>query len=79
MEDGDSDTAVSASVLSLITAPPADNSNNVTGLDTDGYTLNGAFYFTIDRSAQRAHLEPLPALLTICPFNPTRPPLWRPA
>eukprot|EP00961_Rhodomonas_salina_P145746 1962101-Rhodomonas_salina.1 len=56
----------------LLDDSPEDNS--VTGvLDTNGYKLNGAFYFEIDRASQRAHLEPSPELLAICPFNPTRP------
>mmetsp|Transcript_15046 Transcript_15046/g.30313 ORF Transcript_15046/g.30313 Transcript_15046/m.30313 type:complete len:1145 (+) Transcript_15046:57-3491(+) len=71
--DGDgSDTDVSTSVMGLITSAPDDNSFSQ-GIDTDGYALNGAFEFTIDRSAQRAHLEPTDGLLAICPFNPPRP------
>eukprot|EP00961_Rhodomonas_salina_P266524 3602509-Rhodomonas_salina.2 len=74
MEDDGSgeDASVVDDVNMLITASPDDNSDT-SGLDTDGYHLNGAFKFTIDRSAQRAHLEPLPALLALCPFNPPRP------
>jgi hypothetical protein len=59
-------------VEELITQDQADNTNT-SGLDTDGYSLNGAFNLAIDRSAQRAHLEPSSDLLDICPFNPTRP------
>eukprot|EP00961_Rhodomonas_salina_P152133 2047701-Rhodomonas_salina.2 len=58
--------------MTLVTATPDDNSDS-NGLITDGYALNDAFYFTIDRSAQRAHLEPCSALLSVCPFNPPRP------
>eukprot|EP00961_Rhodomonas_salina_P169245 2280564-Rhodomonas_salina.1 len=59
-------------VQDLLDDSPDDNSV-ADGLDTNGYALNGAFYFTIDRASQRAHLQPSPALLSICPFNPTRP------
>jgi len=52
---------------------PADDNTVSAGLDTDGYALNGAFFFTVDRSAQRAHLEPSAELLARCPFNPPRP------
>eukprot|EP00286_Rhodomonas_abbreviata_P027165 CAMPEP_0181304788 /NCGR_PEP_ID=MMETSP1101-20121128/9353_1 /TAXON_ID=46948 /ORGANISM="Rhodomonas abbreviata, Strain Caron Lab Isolate" /LENGTH=1307 /DNA_ID=CAMNT_0023410601 /DNA_START=14 /DNA_END=3937 /DNA_ORIENTATION=- len=50
----------------------ADNDQG-SGIDTDGYALNGAFYFRIDRAYGRAHLEPSTKLLGECPFNPTRP------
>eukprot|EP00961_Rhodomonas_salina_P143077 1925578-Rhodomonas_salina.1 len=56
----------------LLAISPDDNSFS-DGIDTNGYALNGAFYFDIDRASQRAHLEPSTALLDICPFNPTRP------
>eukprot|EP00961_Rhodomonas_salina_P269452 3640498-Rhodomonas_salina.3 len=61
-----------ADVLALISEAPDDNTNSA-GLDTDGYCLNGAVCFEIDRLAQRAHLEPTTALLQKCPFNPPRP------
>jgi hypothetical protein len=59
-------------VENLITADQDDNTD-ASGLDTDGYALNGAFNMVIDRSALRAHLEPSADLLNICPFNPVRP------
>ena len=46
----------------MITADPADNSDTI-GLITEGYALNEAFFFEVDRSSQRAHLQPSPALL----------------
>merc|ERR1711966_508253 len=65
-------TLVADDVEVLITQAQDDNTDT-TGLDTDGYALNGAFNMVIDRSALRAHLEPSAALLAICPFNPVRP------
>eukprot|EP00961_Rhodomonas_salina_P264340 3572657-Rhodomonas_salina.6 len=58
--------------MGLITAAPDDNGNSA-GLITYGYALNGAFFFTIDRSAQRAHLEPSPALPGAPSAPSTRP------
>eukprot|EP00961_Rhodomonas_salina_P274607 3709956-Rhodomonas_salina.2 len=74
MEDSGRGEAASVvdDVMALVTAAPADNSDTA-GLITDGYALNDAFYFTIDRAAQRAHLEPSEKLLDLCPFNPPRP------
>eukprot|EP00961_Rhodomonas_salina_P119277 1605065-Rhodomonas_salina.1 len=74
MEDDGSgaDNAVAAEVLRMLRTAADDNSDS-NGLITDGYALNEAFYFTIDRSAQRAHLEPSIALSALCPWNPTRP------
>jgi len=66
------DASVVDDVMALITAAPDDNSE-AAGLLTDGYFLNDAFYFKVEREFQRASLEPSPALLAICPFNPTRP------
>jgi hypothetical protein len=59
-------------IQSLFEMGPDDNSWSF-GLKTDGYYLNGAFYFTVDRAAQRAYLEPTDALLEVCPFSPPRP------
>eukprot|EP00961_Rhodomonas_salina_P198790 2681375-Rhodomonas_salina.1 len=59
-------------VKALLAAPGADN-NVANGLDTDGYTLNGAFRFRVDRANFRAILDPTEALLALCPFNPPRP------
>jgi len=59
-------------VKALLAAPGQDN-NQGDALDTDGYPLNGAFEFTIDREHGRAHLQPTSALTSLCPFNPTRP------
>mmetsp|Transcript_15587 Transcript_15587/g.37140 ORF Transcript_15587/g.37140 Transcript_15587/m.37140 type:complete len:510 (+) Transcript_15587:2-1531(+) len=84
MEDGDAGTVTNGvstnskenKVLELLAIPGDDNSDSG-GLDTDGYYLNGAFYFTVVRNAglgePRAMLEPSPALLAECPFNPPRP------
>jgi len=41
--------------------------------DVDGYNLNGAFKFRIDRLRQRAYLEPTDTLTGICPFSPAPP------
>eukprot|EP00286_Rhodomonas_abbreviata_P019716 CAMPEP_0181309238 /NCGR_PEP_ID=MMETSP1101-20121128/11908_1 /TAXON_ID=46948 /ORGANISM="Rhodomonas abbreviata, Strain Caron Lab Isolate" /LENGTH=1439 /DNA_ID=CAMNT_0023415711 /DNA_START=17 /DNA_END=4336 /DNA_ORIENTATION=+ len=54
-------------------AMPADDNSNAGGLDTDGYALNGAFFFTIHRASLRAHLEPSDLLRALCPFSPTPP------
>jgi len=59
--------------VALLLADQPDDNSFSSGLDTNGYALNGAFFFTFDRSSQRAHLEPSPELLDLCPFNPTRP------
>jgi hypothetical protein len=69
---GTSDANIAGQVENLITAAQDDNTDT-SGLDTDGYALNGAFNMVIDRSALRAHLEPSAELLNICPFNPVRP------
>eukprot|EP00961_Rhodomonas_salina_P146181 1967807-Rhodomonas_salina.1 len=45
------DASVVSSVMTLVTADPDDNSD-ASGLITDGYALNDAFFFTIDHSAQ---------------------------
>lgn len=49
-------------VRELLAAPGEDNSDS-SGLDTNGYKLNGAFRFTIDRENNRAYLEPTEGLL----------------
>ena len=64
--------SVDAQVQALLSAASEDNSDS-TGLDTNGYKLNDAFYFTIDRAAGIAELEPTADLLALCPFNPVRP------
>mmetsp|Transcript_47566 Transcript_47566/g.97251 ORF Transcript_47566/g.97251 Transcript_47566/m.97251 type:complete len:1470 (+) Transcript_47566:139-4548(+) len=61
----------------LLDTPGEDNSFS-DGLDTNGYTLNGAFRFTIDRAENRVSLEPTDGLLDECSFNPTRPTLADP-
>eukprot|EP00961_Rhodomonas_salina_P206299 2784746-Rhodomonas_salina.1 len=71
--DGSGSEGKQDAVKALLAEPADDNTNPVSGLDTDGYALNGAFSFSVDRSAQRAHLEPSQRLLAICPFNPPRP------
>lgn len=58
-------------VRELLAAPGEDNSDS-SGLDTNGYKLNGAFRFTIDRENNRAYLEPTEGLLILCPFRPPR-------
>eukprot|EP00961_Rhodomonas_salina_P293639 3933914-Rhodomonas_salina.1 len=56
MEDGEATAATrgdgskEGTVLSLL-AQPGDDNSDAKGLDTDGYALNGAFLFTIDRDA----------------------------
>lgn len=73
MESGGSNKL--GEIVTLLGQPPQDN--QVTGaLDVDGYPLNGAFFFEIDRATNRAHLQPSADLLAICPFNPTRPTSW---
>eukprot|EP00961_Rhodomonas_salina_P195073 2633713-Rhodomonas_salina.1 len=78
MEDGVATAATlgdgskEGTVLSLLAELGDDNSDS-NGLDTDGYALNGAFYFTINRAENTASLEPSAALLAACPFNPPRP------
>jgi len=73
MEDGVAQTSSKeAAVQALLDTPGADNSDS-NGIDTDGYSLNGAFYFTVNRVAGTASLEPSTSLLSHCPFNPPRP------
>lgn len=72
-DDGNGENADAVGYVNgLITSSGEDNSDT-NGLITDGYALNNAFSFTIDRASQRAHLEPSALLLARCPFNPTRP------
>lgn len=59
-------------IVELLNAAGEDNAG-VGGLDTDGYALNGAFRFAIDRAANTAKLQPTAELLTHCAFNPGRP------
>lgn len=66
------DTSIGATVARLMAEPPADNSD-ASGIQTEGYNLNGAFDMVVNRAEQRAELHPRDALLEICPFNPTRP------
>merc|ERR1711966_622916 len=66
-------TTERADQVEVLITQAQDDNTDTTGLDTDGYALNGAFNMVIDRSALRAHLEPSAALLAICPFNPVRP------
>jgi len=74
--DGRASNSKEAELLRLLALPGDDNSNS-TGLDTNGYALNGAFSFTIDRDAAAgaslASLQPSPDLMAVCPFNPPRP------
>jgi len=70
--DGTASNSKEAAVLALM-AQPGDDNQDSNGLDTDGYALNGAFYFTIERDQNKAHLEPSDLLLAQCPFNPPRP------
>jgi len=76
MEDGEATTVATstkeAEVVRLL-GLPADDNQDANGLDTDGYFLNGAFRFTINRGTARASLHPTSALLAECPFNPPRP------
>jgi len=65
-------TAKYDEVKALLETAGDDNSLS-TGIDTDGYLLNGAFSFIVDRQLQRAYLEPSDGLLDICAFNPPRP------
>jgi len=66
-------------VNTLLAQPPADNYDNLANiLATEGYDLNGAFRFEIDRVENRAYLEPTDSLLALCPFNPPRPTLDTP-
>jgi len=65
------DTTFNA-VVALV-ADPGDDNASPTGLDTDGYDLNGAFTFSVDRANNRAYLEPTEALLDLCPFSPPLP------
>jgi hypothetical protein len=74
MEDGEATTTNSkeAALLEMLDDLPADNSDT-NGLLTEGYLLNGAFSFDVDRQLGIAKLNPTPALVDICPYNPTRP------
>jgi len=63
---------VDCRVRELLAEAPEDNLDS-DGLDTDGYKLNGAFKFDVDRGESLAMLEPTSELLALCPFNPTRP------
>ena len=72
----DGANTVSKKVMDLLAIAGQDNYDSMSSdaeLRTRGYNLNGAFRFTIDRAANTASLEPTDALLTHCPFNPTRP------
>jgi len=69
----ESETGTSMARVAALLATPGDDNNDASGLDTDGYKLNGAFAFVVDRAAARAFLEPTAALLDLCPFNPVRP------
>eukprot|EP00961_Rhodomonas_salina_P103873 1397572-Rhodomonas_salina.1 len=60
-------------VKRLLLDLPDDNFNVDNGLRGDGYALNGAFDFEVERSTLRAHLQPTADLLARCPFNPPRP------
>eukprot|EP00961_Rhodomonas_salina_P088333 1187968-Rhodomonas_salina.1 len=64
--DGRASNSKEAELLRLLALPGDDNSNNA-GLDTNGYALNGAFSFTIDRDAAAgaslASLQPSPDLM----------------
>jgi len=64
--------SVDEALQELLSQVSEDNSDS-NGLDTNGYKLNGAFYFNIDRAAGIAELEPTPELVNICPFNPLPP------
>eukprot|EP00961_Rhodomonas_salina_P219012 2960486-Rhodomonas_salina.1 len=72
MEDDDcAPNCVFDEVLEMLAQPGDD-----TGLNEapdEGYDLNQAFRFRVDRSLQRAYLEPKTQLLASCPFNPPRP------
>jgi len=79
MEDGEARTGVVAGdntkegTVKELLAEIGDDNSDSNGLDTNGYKLNGAFEFTIDRLAGTASLEPTAELLAVCPFNPPRP------
>jgi len=77
MEDGDAGTAATntkeAEVVRLLNDVAGEDNTDSTGLITEGYKLNGAFYFTVNRAMNTASLEPTDELLAVCPFNPPRP------
>jgi hypothetical protein len=70
--DGESNPDDDA-VLDLIKDVSGVDNTDTNGIITEGYKLNEAFEFVMDRSAQRAYLSPTSALLEICPYNAPRP------
>eukprot|EP00961_Rhodomonas_salina_P122109 1644104-Rhodomonas_salina.1 len=54
-------------------AAAADNRDGDGELLTDGYALNGAFEFSVDRGTKQARLEPTEALLDLCQWRATAP------
>eukprot|EP00961_Rhodomonas_salina_P113913 1532049-Rhodomonas_salina.1 len=56
-DDGQGELADKVGIVADMLAVSPDDNSFADGLDTDGYALNKAFYLTIDRDSQRAHLE----------------------
>lgn len=73
MEDGEASTTSKETALIALLNQPAEDNSDATGLDTDGYQLNGAFKMDVDRASGIPKLNPTPELLAVCPFNPPRP------
>jgi hypothetical protein len=71
--EADNDNTVFDKVKDMIATAGDDNRDTSGEVDTDGYNLNNAFKFVIDRAANRAHLHPTQALLDECPYRPQRP------
>mmetsp|Transcript_8825 Transcript_8825/g.14171 ORF Transcript_8825/g.14171 Transcript_8825/m.14171 type:complete len:1413 (-) Transcript_8825:110-4348(-) len=66
-------SSAGAAVLDLMNAAAADNRDGDGELLTDGYALNGAFEFSVDRGTKQARLEPTEALLELCQWRATAP------